>query len=39
LWVAGKQLLDDRRLTRLDEEQLCATAKAWGQRISGHTEQ
>jgi 5-methylthioadenosine/S-adenosylhomocysteine deaminase len=38
LWVAGKQLLDDRRLTRLDEEQVCATAKAWGQRISGHTE-
>lgn len=38
LWVAGKQLLDDRRLTRLDEAQLCATAKAWGQRISGHTE-
>uniref|UniRef100_UPI00286C57DE TRZ/ATZ family hydrolase n=1 Tax=Pseudomonas sp. TaxID=306 RepID=UPI00286C57DE len=38
LWVAGKQLLDDRRLTRLDEKQLCATAKAWGQRISGHTE-
>jgi 5-methylthioadenosine/S-adenosylhomocysteine deaminase len=38
LWVAGKQLLDDRRLTRLDEQQLVATAKAWGQRISGHTE-
>ena len=38
LWVAGKQLLDDRRLTRLDEAQLCATAKAWGSRISGHTE-
>ena len=38
LWVGGKQLLDDRRLTRQDEEQLCATAKAWGQRISGHTE-
>ncbi|MBK5542815.1 TRZ/ATZ family hydrolase [Pseudomonas sp. TH05] len=38
LWVAGKQLLDDRRLTRLDEQQLCATATAWGQRISGHTE-
>ena len=38
LWVAGKQLLDDRRLTRLDEGQLCATAKAWGQRISGRTE-
>jgi 5-methylthioadenosine/S-adenosylhomocysteine deaminase len=38
LWVGGKQLLDDRRLTRLDEQQLCATANAWGQRISGHTE-
>ncbi|VVO62466.1 5-methylthioadenosine/S-adenosylhomocysteine deaminase [Pseudomonas fluorescens] len=38
LWVAGKQLLDDRRLTRLDEDRLCATAKAWGQRISGPTE-
>lgn len=38
LWVAGKQLLDDRRLTRLDEQQLCTTANAWGQRISGHTQ-
>ena len=37
LWVAGKPLLDDRCLTRLDEQQLCATATAWGQRISGHT--
>ncbi|MNM88652.1 5-methylthioadenosine/S-adenosylhomocysteine deaminase [compost metagenome] len=38
VWVAGKQLLDDRRLTRLDEQQLVATAKAWGRRISGRTE-
>ncbi|OLF52462.1 TRZ/ATZ family hydrolase [Pseudomonas chlororaphis] len=38
LWVAGKQLLDDRRLTRQDEQQLHATATAWGQRISGHHE-
>ena len=38
LWVAGQQLLDDRRLTRLDEQQLIATAKAWGQRISGRNE-
>lgn len=38
LWVAGKQLLDDRQLTRMDEQQLTATAKAWGQRISGHHE-
>ena len=37
VWVAGKQLLDDRRLTRMDEQKLCATAKAWGERISGHT--
>jgi 5-methylthioadenosine/S-adenosylhomocysteine deaminase len=38
LWVAGKQLLDDRRLTRMDEQQLVAIAKAWGQRISGRKE-
>ncbi|WLH80891.1 MULTISPECIES: TRZ/ATZ family hydrolase [unclassified Pseudomonas] len=38
LWVAGKQLLDDRQLTRMDEQQLTATAIAWGQRIGGHSE-
>lgn len=38
LWVAGKQLLDDRQLTRLDEQQLTATAVAWGQRISARHE-
>ena len=38
VWVAGKQLLANRRLTRMDEQALCETAKAWGQRISGHTE-
>ncbi|OXR33406.1 N-ethylammeline chlorohydrolase [Pseudomonas umsongensis] len=38
LWVAGKQLLDDRRLTCMDEQQLVAIAKAWGQRISGRKE-
>ena len=37
VWVAGKHLLEDRHLTRLDEQQLCATARAWGERISGHT--
>ena len=36
VWVAGKQLLDDRRLTRLDEHQLGATARDWARRISGH---
>lgn len=38
LWVAGKQLLDDRQLTRMDEQQLTATAMAWGKCISGHHE-
>ena len=38
LWVAGTQLLDDRQLTRMDEQQLTATAIAWGQRIGGHSE-
>src|SRR3990167_7882998 len=38
LWVAGKHLLDNRQLTRMDEPQLTAMAIAWGQRISGHRE-
>ena len=38
LWVAGKQLLDNRQLTRMDEPRLTAMAIAWGQRISGHRE-
>lgn len=37
LWVAGKHLLHNGKLTRMDEQQLCATAKAWGERISSHT--
>ncbi|RRV06977.1 TRZ/ATZ family hydrolase [Pseudomonas sp. v388] len=35
VWVAGKQLLDDRRLTRMDEQALCDTAIAWGRKIAG----
>ena len=38
LWVGGKLLLDDRQLTCMDEQQLSATAAAWGRRISGHHE-
>ena len=38
LWVGGKQLLDDRQLTRMDEQQLSAMAAAWGQRMSGQHE-
>ncbi len=33
VWVGGKQLVDDRRLIRMDEEHLIATAKAWGEKI------
>jgi 5-methylthioadenosine/S-adenosylhomocysteine deaminase len=33
VWVGGKQLLDDRRLTRMDEERLITTAKEWGEKI------
>ncbi|MDH1262567.1 TRZ/ATZ family hydrolase [Pseudomonas sp. GD03944] len=33
VWVGGKALLDDRQLTRLDEQQIIATAQAWGSRI------
>lgn len=38
LWVGGKPLLEDGRLTRMDESRLIATAQAWGRRISGHDE-
>ncbi|MGN5595726.1 TRZ/ATZ family hydrolase [Stutzerimonas nitrititolerans] len=33
VWVGGKQLLDDRQLTRMDEERLIATAQEWGRKI------
>lgn len=38
VWVAGKHLLDKGQLTRMDEQALCATAKAWGERISGQAQ-
>ena len=38
VWVAGRQLLDERRLTRLDEQALHASACDWGQRIGGQHE-
>ncbi|WP_137888151.1 TRZ/ATZ family hydrolase [Pseudomonas sp. 2FE] len=34
VWVGGKQLLDDRRLTRLDEERVIARAQEWGKKIA-----
>lgn len=33
VWVAGKQLLKNRKLTTLDEEKLIANAKHWGEKI------
>ncbi|MCY1417915.1 5-methylthioadenosine/S-adenosylhomocysteine deaminase [compost metagenome] len=35
LWVGGKQLLEDGRLTRLDEQRLRTVAGEWGARIAG----
>lgn len=35
VWVGGKQLLEDGKLTRLDEERLIAVASEWGQKIAG----
>ena len=34
VWVGGKQLLDDYKLTRQDEGRLIATARSWGERIA-----
>jgi len=36
VWVSGKQLLDDQRLTRMNEAQLIATAQAWAAKIAGN---
>lgn len=33
VWVAGHHLLDDRRLTQMDEAALIDTARTWGARI------
>ncbi|MBO0368768.1 TRZ/ATZ family hydrolase [Pseudomonas putida] len=35
VWVAGEQLLEERRLTRMDEAALTVMARAWGARIAG----
>lgn len=34
VWVSGKQLLESGRLTRMDEQQVIANARQWGERIS-----
>ncbi|MDH1007133.1 TRZ/ATZ family hydrolase [Pseudomonas nicosulfuronedens] len=35
VWVGGKQLLDNGKLTRLDEARLIAVAGEWGRKIAG----
>ncbi len=34
VWVGGKQLLESGRLTRMDEQQVIANARQWGERVS-----
>jgi 5-methylthioadenosine/S-adenosylhomocysteine deaminase len=34
VWVAGRRLLNDRRLTTLDEDAILARAHEWGRRIA-----
>jgi len=34
VWVGGKQLLESGRLTRMDEQQVIANARQWGEKIS-----
>ena len=38
VWVAGRHLVDKRRLTTLDEADLCRRAKQWLTRINNPTE-
>ena len=35
VWVGGKQLLDGGQLTRLDEQRIIASARAWGAKVAG----
>jgi 5-methylthioadenosine/S-adenosylhomocysteine deaminase len=34
VWVGGKQLLENGRLTRMDEQRVIANARQWGERIA-----
>jgi 5-methylthioadenosine/S-adenosylhomocysteine deaminase len=35
VWIAGRHVLKDRRLTTIDEEALAAKARVWNTRIRG----
>jgi 5-methylthioadenosine/S-adenosylhomocysteine deaminase len=34
MWVAGKQLMNNRKLLTMDEEQVMANARAWAEKIA-----
>ncbi|TBU92806.1 TRZ/ATZ family hydrolase [Stutzerimonas kirkiae] len=34
VWVAGRQLVDNRQLLRMDEQKIIATARQWADRIA-----
>jgi 5-methylthioadenosine/S-adenosylhomocysteine deaminase len=36
VWVAGRRLLQDGRLTALDERELAARTREWGREIASH---
>jgi len=38
VWVGGRQLLADRRLTRIDLDDLLVRTRAWGERIASGEE-
>jgi 5-methylthioadenosine/S-adenosylhomocysteine deaminase len=38
VWVAGRQLLKQRRLTTLDENNLLEKAEEWQKKIAAHDE-
>lgn len=39
VWVAGKRLLEDRKLTRMELSSIISTASEWGLKIeAGHTQ-
>ncbi|WP_339488024.1 TRZ/ATZ family hydrolase [Pseudomonas sp. EL_65y_Pfl2_R95] len=38
VWVGGKQLLENGKLTRMDEAQIIAKTRAWGEKIAAKAE-
>jgi 5-methylthioadenosine/S-adenosylhomocysteine deaminase len=36
VWIAGKQVLENRQLTTMDEERILAVANEWKEKIQRH---